>query len=244
MAANLPVRCAIFAPMLLSSPVVPLLLQRFRRVALVLVVLMAAGLGALLVFGDGELVTLVHFSHWVQRNYAFMRTVTDVGLYPFYFIFLALFLYGQVRGERWMKLVAQAYLLAQLFGSVLVVRVLKMAFGRARPDASPLPGFESEWIGFAMDAKHHSFPSGHSADIVTSAVFMALVLRAPWAAGLFLLWAVGLALSRLAVAKHYPSDALMGALIALTASYLVVRFWLLPRLERQPPFPLPNWWRG
>jgi membrane-associated phospholipid phosphatase len=135
-------------------------------------------------------------------------------------------------------------LLAQLLGSVVVVRILKMAFCRARPDATPLPGFESEWIGFAWDAKHHSFPSGHTADIVTSAVFMALVLRAPWAAALFLLWAVGLALSRLAVAKHYPSDALMGTLIALTACYLVLRYWLLPRLERQPPFPLPNWWRG
>jgi membrane-associated phospholipid phosphatase len=228
----------------LSSPVCPRLARRFGHVALVFVLLMAAGTGAWLAIGDGELVTRVHFSHWVQGHYAFLRIATDVGLYPFYFIFLALFLYGQVRGETWMKLVAQGYLLAQLLGSVLVVRLLKMAFGRARPDASPLPGFESEWIGFTLDAKHHSFPSGHTADIVTSAVFMALVLRAPWAAALFLLWAVGLALSRLAVAKHYPSDAVMGTLIALTACYLVLRFWLLPRLERQPPFPLPNWWRG
>jgi membrane-associated phospholipid phosphatase len=230
--------------MLLYSPVVPLLAQRFARVVIVVVLLMAAGLGAMLALGDGEIVTRVHFSHWVQGHYAFLRTATDAGLYPFYFIFLALLLYGYVRGEMWMKLVAQAYLLAQLLGSVLVVRILKMAFGRARPDATPLPGFESEWIGFTLDANHHSFPSGHSADIVTSAVFMALLLRAPWAAGLFLLWAVGLGLSRLAVAKHYPSDALMGALIALTACYLVLRYWLLPRLERHPPFPLPNWWRG
>jgi undecaprenyl-diphosphatase len=228
----------------LSSPVCPRLARRFGQVALVLVLLMAAGTGAWLAIGDGELVTRVHFSHWVQSHYDFLRIATDAGLYPFYFIFLALFLYGQVRGEIWMKLVAQTYFLAQLLGSVVVVRVLKMAFGRARPDATPLPGFESEWIGFTWDAKHHSFPSGHTADIVTSAVFMALVLRAPWAAALVLMWAVGLALSRLAVAKHYPSDALMGTLIALTACYLVLRFWLLPRLERQPPFPLPNWWRG
>jgi len=228
----------------LSSPICPRLARRFSHVALVLVLLMAAGTGAWLAIGDGELVTRVHFSHWVQGHYDFVRIATDVGLYPFYFIFLALFLYGQVRGETWMKLVAQAYFFAQLLGSVAVVRVLKMAFGRARPDATPLPGFESEWIGFTLDAKHHSFPSGHTADIVTSAIFMALVLRAPWAAALFLMWAVGLALSRLAVAKHYPSDAVMGTLIALTASYLVVRFWLLPRLERRPPFPLPNWWRG
>jgi len=229
--------------MKLQSPVCPLLVRRFRRVVLVFVLLMAVVLGVMLAFGDGEIVTRVHFSHWVQRHYDFLRVATDVGLYPFYVIFLALFLYGQVRGETWMKLVAQAYFLSQLLGSVLVVRILKMVFGRARPDATQLPGFESEWIGFTWDAKFHSFPSGHTADIVTSAVFMALVLRAPWAAGVFLMWAVALGLSRLAVAKHYPSDALMGTLIALTACYLVLRYWLLPRLERSPPFPLPNWWR-
>jgi undecaprenyl-diphosphatase len=226
-----------------GSPVCPRLVQRFGRVALVLVVLLATAAGAWLAIGDGEIVTRVHFSHWVQRHYAWVRAFTDYGLYPFYLVFIGLFLYGYFRKERWMLLIAQAYLWAQLLGGVLVVRVLKMALGRARPDASPLPGFESEWIGFTWDAKHHSFPSGHSADIVTSAVFMALVLRAPWAAGLVMLWAVALAFSRLALAKHYPSDALMGALVALSACYLVLRYWLLPRLERPPPFPLPGWWR-
>ena len=62
----------------------------------------------------------------------------------------------------------QAYLLAQLLGSVLIVRVLKMTTGRARPDATSLPDFGSEWAGISWDAAHHSFPSGHTADIVTS----------------------------------------------------------------------------
>lgn len=210
---------------------------------LVFVLLLAAGLGALLAIGDGELVTRVHFARWVQRNLGLIRDVTDYGLYPFYFIFLALWLYGQLRGEVWMKRLAQAYVLAQLLGSVLVVRILKMTLGRARPDASPLPGFESEWAGFSWDAAHHSFPSGHTADIVTSALFMTLLIRAPWAVPLFILWALVLTLTRLALAKHYPSDALAGALIALITSYVVVRYWLMPRLERTPPFPLPRWWR-
>ncbi|MDH4133925.1 MAG: phosphatase PAP2 family protein [Gammaproteobacteria bacterium] len=229
--------------MLLYSPVVPLLVQRFGRITLAFGLLMVAGLAAWLAVGDGEIVTQVHFSRWVQRHYAFLRSATDLGLYPFYLFFLALFLYGQLRGERWMKLMAQAYFLAQLFGSLLTVRVLKMVLGRARPDATPLPGFESDWIGFTWDAKFHSFPSGHAADIVTSAVFMALILRPRWAAGLFVVWALAISLSRLALAKHYPSDALAGAAIAIAACFLVLRYWLLPRLERQPPFPVPSWWR-
>lgn len=229
--------------MIFSSTVVPLLTRRFGRVALILILAIVAGLGVLLALGDGELVTRTHFSGWVQRNYSLVRVFTDYGLYPFYFVFLGVFLYGHFRAELWMKYLAMAYFLAQLLGSVALVRVLKMALGRARPDATPLPGFESEWIGFTLDARHHSFPSGHTADIVTSAVFMALLLRAPWAAGLFLLWALALSLSRLALAKHYPSDALVGAAIALFACYVVVRYWLTPRLERRPPFPLPDWWR-
>jgi membrane-associated phospholipid phosphatase len=72
---------------------------------------------------------------------------------------------------------------------------------------------------------------------------MTLLIRAPWAVPLFILWALVLTLTRLALAKHYPSDALAGALIALITSYVVVRYWLMPRLERTPPFPLPRWWR-
>ena len=227
----------------ISSTPTPLW-RRFGQIALVFGVLMLVGLALTLWLGDGEGVTRVHFSRWVQRNYGLLRTATDLGLYPFYFIFLALFAYGHARGATGLKLLAQGYVFAQLLGSVLVVRILKMTLGRARPDTTPLPGFESEWVGFSWDAAHHSFPSGHTADIVTSAVFMALLIRNRALAALFVVWALALALSRLALAKHYPSDALVGAAIGLAACYLVLRYWLLPRLARQPPAALPNWWRG
>lgn len=225
-------------------PVFPFLVRRLGRVSVVFILLMLLGLGAALALGDGELVTLVHFNVWVQGNYPLVRAITDYGLYPFYAVFLAMLVYGLVRNEPWLKLMAMAYVAAQLLGSVAVVRGLKMMLGRARPDASTLPGFESQWIGFTWDPKFHSFPSGHTADIVTSSVFMVLMIRSPWAAGLFVTWALFLAMTRLALAKHYPTDAVAGAAIALAACYLVVRWWLYPRLERSPPFPVPRWWQG
>jgi len=230
--------------MTFQHPVFPFLVRRLGRVSVAFLALMALGLGAIIVFGDGELVTRVHFSIWVQRNYELVRVVTDYGLYPFYAVFLGMFVYGVFRSDPWFKLMAQAYGIAQLVGSIALVRILKMAVGRARPDATPLPGFESQWIGFTWDPKFHSFPSGHTADIVTSAVFMALVVRAPWAVALFLVWALLLAFTRLALAKHYPTDAIVGAALALAACYIVVRGWLNPRLERPPPFPVPRWWQG
>jgi undecaprenyl-diphosphatase len=200
------------------------------------------GLLLALTYGDSGSVALVHRAAWTQEHYAFLRVFTNYGLYPFYILFLVLFAWGWYRREPGLKLIAQGYLLAQLLGSVLIVRILKMTFGRARPDATPLPDFGSEWAGFSWDAAHHSFPSGHTADIVISTLFAALLFRNPWAAGVCLVWAAALALSRLALAKHYPSDALAGALIAVAASLVVLRYWLQPRLGRAALGVGVHWW--
>lgn len=227
-----------------TKPTFTPLTRRLQFVTAAFPALALLGLLLALVYGDSGSVALVHRAAWTQEHYAFLRVFTNYGLYLFYILFLALFAWGWYRREPGVKLLVQAYLLAQLLGSVLIVRILKMATGRARPDATPLPDFGSEWIGFSWDAAHHSFPSGHTADIVTSALFAAILFRNPWAVVVCLTWATALALSRLALAKHYPSDAIAGAVIAVAASMVVLRYWLLPRLERQPPFPLPNWWRG
>jgi len=218
--------------------------RRLQIVTAAFVALAALGFLLALAYGDSGSVALVHRLAWTQEHYAFLRLFTNYGLYLFYILFLAIFAWGWYRREPGLKLFVQAYLLAQLLGSVLVVRMLKMTTGRARPDATPLPDFGSEWAGFSWDAAHHSFPSGHTADIVTSALFTALLFRNPWAVGVCLVWAGALALSRLALAKHYPSDALAGAAIAVAASLVVLRYWLLPRLERAPLGAGTQWWTG
>ena len=220
------------------------LTRRLRFVTAAFAALAVLGLLLALVYGDSGSVALAHRAAWTQEHYAFLRVFTNYGLYLFYILFLALFAWGWYRREPGLKFLAQGYLLAQLLGSVLMVRVLKMTFGRARPDASPLPDFGSDWAGFSWDAAHHSFPSGHTADIVTSALFAALLFRNPWTAAVCVLWAVALAMSRLALAKHYPSDALAGAVMAVVASLIVLRYWLLPRLGRARLGAGVRWWSG
>ncbi|HJW81084.1 MAG TPA: phosphatase PAP2 family protein [Acidiferrobacterales bacterium] len=217
--------------------------KRLVVVTLAFFALALAGLGLALVYGDAGSVAQVHYAAWTQEHYAFLRVFTNYGLYPFYILFLVLLAWGWYRRAPGLKLIAQGYFLAQLLGSVLIVRVLKMTLGRARPDATPLPDFGSEWAGFSWDAAHHSFPSGHTADIVISTLFAALLLRNPWAVAVCLAWAGALALSRLALAKHYPSDALAGAVIAVAASLVVLRYWLLPRLAHLPGSGAMGWWR-
>lgn len=218
--------------------------RRLKIVTAALTVLSVLGLLLALGYGDGGSVFHLHHAAWTKEHYAFLRVFTNYGLYPFYILFLALLVWGWYYREPGLKMFAQGYLLAQLLGSVVIVRVLKMSIGRARPDATPLPDFGSEWAGFSWDAAHHSFPSGHTADIVVSVLFSALLFRNPWAVAACLAWAVALALSRLALAKHYPSDALAGAVIAVVASLVVLRYWLVPRLERAPAGVGARWWSG
>ena len=220
------------------------LTRRLQLVTAAFAALAVLGLLLALVYGDSGSVALVHRAAWTQEHYAFLRAFTNYGLYPFYILFLALLAWGWVRHAPGLKLLAQGYLLAQLLGSVLIVRILKMTLGRARPDATPLPDFASEWAGFSWDAAHHSFPSGHTADIVVSTLFAALLLRNPWAVAVCLVWAGALAMSRLALAKHYPSDALAGAVIAVTASLVILQYWVLPRLGRAPLGAGVQWWTG
>jgi len=227
-----------------TKPEFAALARRLQFVTAAFAALAVLGLLLALAYGDSGSVALVHRAAWTQEHYAFLRVFTDYGLYPFYILFLALFAWGWYRREPGLKLLAQGYFLAQLLGSVLIVRVLKMTFGRARPDATPLPDFGSEWAGFSWDAAHHSFPSGHTADIVISTLFATILFRNPWAAGVCLVWAAALALSRLALAKHYPSDALAGAIIAVVVSLVVLRYWLLPRLGRAASISVPRWWRN
>ena len=218
--------------------------QRRRFVTLAFAALAAVGLLLAVLYGDAGSVTLVHRAAWTQEHYAFVRAFTEYGLYLFYVLFLVLYAWALYRRETGLKLVVHAYLLAQLLGSVLLVRILKMTWGRARPDVTPLADFGSDWTGFSWQAGYHSFPSGHTADIVTSAVFAALVIRNPWLAAVCVAWAGALALSRLALAKHYPSDALVGAVIALAASLLVLRYWVQPRLGRASLGATLQWWSG
>lgn len=220
------------------------LAQRLRYIVFGFAALSAIGLVLALIYGDAGSVLRVHRATWTQEHNGLVRVFTEYGLYFFYILFLVLYVWAWYRREAGLKLLVQAYVLAQLLGSVVVVRILKMTLGRARPDVTPLADFGSNWIGFSWQAGHHSFPSGHTADIVTSAVFAALVVRNPWLAAFCVVWAGVLGLSRLALAKHYPSDALVGGMIALAASLLVLRYWLQPRLERAAPGASLHWWRA
>jgi undecaprenyl-diphosphatase len=111
-----------------------------------------------------------------------------------------------------------------------LVWALKAAFGRVRP-----------WIALdlaaPLGAPHDpSFPSGHAAGSFCVAAFLALALPVAWSSArgrarvvvwLVVALAVLIALSRVYLGAHFPSDvvagALLGTLIGVLAGGLYVR---------------------
>ena len=104
-----------------------------------------------------------------------------------------------------------------LLASSLLVYGLKALVGRARPDLWQTPWY---WGS--------SFPSGHTLNTAALSTAAALCVARLWprwatpAASLALLWTGAVALSRLVIGVHWPSDVLaafcLGAFIPLSAS--------------------------
>ena len=113
--------------------------------------------------------------------------------------------------QEWMhaKIIAVAFCVERS-----VYFCAKNLFKRNRPPAA-IQGF----ISFVEPSDQFSFPSGH-----TSAAFMFITLLALSISSLFAifyLWSLGIALSRVFLGVHFPTDTLVGATIGTTIGVLV-----------------------
>ncbi len=145
--------------------------------------------------------------------------ITDWGLYLFYAVFAGLMAFAMARKDRQLKSLCLAYLKAQLIVTLAGVRLLKVVVGRARPGNSP--GFNF----FSLDFNHNSLPSGHAADAFVSGVFLYYLLkRSRYAGGRFLplLYAFLIAISRVFVSAHYPSDVAAGMAVGILGAWLFI----------------------
>ena len=100
-----------------------------------------------------------------------IKLLSNKGIYPLYAIFLALFIYGFVNKKQHLKQTCVAYLKTQFFFSILLTRLLKIVFGRARPAEG------QDWAFFTLESNFDAFPSGHSVDAFVSAMFLFYLLR-------------------------------------------------------------------
>ncbi|MCT4657239.1 MAG: phosphatase PAP2 family protein [Cohaesibacter sp.] len=173
-----------------------------------------------------------------SRTYAFFRLLTDVGksevvLVPAAIAILAL---GLLNWQNLRK--AQQALMVRLqilglfmfvavAGSGLTNNLLKVIFGRARPrhfeELGPFafdpPGLSSGFQGF---------PSGHSATAGALAIILILLLpRFRW---IWLTIAGWIAISRVVVGAHYPSDIVAGFAYGASFTWLLALWFAKRRL--------------
>lgn len=118
-----------------------------------------------------------------------------------------------------------------------IVQLLKVAFGRPRP----------EEILLQLDSG--SYPSGHVANAATVAVLLTLLLARWWLVAAGAVYVVLMALSRTYLGAHWVTDTIGGALVGVAVSF---GMWaaFAPRLgrersrersrERELPAPTPS----
>ena len=106
----------------------------------------------------------------------------------------------------------------------LFVTILKRLVGRARPFVAGDDTWTSQFLVWRPD--YASFPSGHA----TTAFAAAIAIGALWPRLRPVMWiyAVIIALSRVIITAHHPSDVIAGA-IAGTIGALLVRNWYASR---------------
>jgi membrane-associated phospholipid phosphatase len=117
---------------------------------------------------------------------------------------------------------ACVFLFIGVLVSGIACSILKIIFGRARPDEFySLSMYGFYW--FKFNAYYWSFPSGHSTTFWT--VMLGLCVIKPRWSTFFIILGVFISLMRVFLAKHYLSDIIAGFYLALISVHEVRAFY-------------------
>ena len=134
---------------------------------------------------------------------------------------------ARLRVRRAMRTFAAGYVFAAVALSGIIANVSKNIIGRARPkyfDETGSLSFDF-WSG---DSSWASFPSGHATTAMALGVALALLFpRMRW---VFLCLCFWIAVSRLFLGVHYPSDVIAGGMLGGLTAWLMARVLARRRL--------------
>ena len=213
-----------------------------RRVAWTLSLLgLAVAIALLVAYGDQPIADLFYAGDGPWAG--FFSRLTMVGSAVVYLVplgFASLFLLLAARGAAPRIRAARLRLASRLmfvFAAIalsgLTVDLIKVLVGRTRPYLWRDGGLY-HFAPPGWSSLYQSFPSGHAANLFAAALAAGMLLPA-WRRPLLALAGL-LALTRLAVGAHYPSDLLGGAAVAIIVT-LALRRWCASRgwVFRRPP---------
>jgi undecaprenyl-diphosphatase len=151
--------------------------------------------------------------------------ITDYDrFWPIRVLLIAAWLWLLVKGGRKGRTVALLVIPLVVLSDQLSSSVLKQLFDRARPchtvNGIPIVPEVRLLVGCGSG---RSFPSSHAVNnFAVATLFVMYYRRWGWA---FFTWASLVALSRVAIGVHYPSDILGGALIGVILALGLVGLW-------------------
>jgi membrane-associated phospholipid phosphatase len=173
----------------------------------------------------------VWHAHLPPRLVDLFRTVTRFGKSDWILVSTGLFflamlmldasaLKARLRVRRAMRTLAAGYVFAAVALAGIIANLSKSIIGRARPkhfDETGSLSFDF-WSG---DSSWASFPSGHATTAMALGVALALLFpRLRW---VFLCLCFWIAVSRLFVEAHYPSDVIAGGMLGSVMAWLMAR---------------------
>ena len=172
---------------------------------------------------------------WIQNNVRggiltpIMQVITHLGDKGAFWILvtLALLIYPNRKTRRLGVFCG----CAMVIGLIVTNLVIKNWVARVRPYDIDHPLFKD--LVLIVGAEHDwSFPSGHTTNSLACA--WVLFRKAPkkWGVAALVL-AILIALSRLYVGIHYPTDVLGGVVIGICSACLSM--WLVPKVEKKLP---------
>ncbi|MFA5362958.1 MAG: phosphatase PAP2 family protein [Candidatus Omnitrophota bacterium] len=139
-----------------------------------------------------------------------MPLLSQLGTWEILFVFVFIFVIFKKKEARRLGVL----LLAGLFVSCLSVSILKIWIARPRPFLV-LPN-----VNLLVQAKGFSFPSGHAVNTFVVATLLFIFSKKFY---YIYIVACSVALSRIYLGVHFPSDVMAGALIGVALGYLIMR---------------------
>ena len=136
---------------------------------------------------------------------------------------VGVFLARRLRSVSWQSILLMAMIASTLAG--MTVNVSRLTTGRTRPRAAVEQGWygphhDGKWL--IGQAEFNSFPSGHTA---TAVGFAGVILFAAPAWGIpAMIVALAVALSRILLGAHHPSDVVSAAVISFSIAWAVWGF--------------------
>jgi len=202
----------------------------FRRHAKLLVTAGVAIVLSTIFFDRAAIEAVARLPVWVNRAF---NDFTDYGLSGWFLVpigglLVLIAVFDAPWVDRWSRLLmaAVAARLGFLFLAIslpgLVQAILKHQIGRRRPsDFGPFA-----YDPFSWQHQFSSFPSGHATTAFS--VLVAFGALFPRLRPLLWTYAILIAISRVVISTHYPSDVMAGALVGSFGA-LLVRNWFADR---------------